>query len=309
MRIVFMGAPDFSVPILEQLVHSQHKVVAVYTQPDRPAGRGRGLSYPPLKEAATALGLEVYQPPSIKSTSAVDSLLELHPDVIVVASFGQILPSQILNAPQFGCINIHPSLLPKYRGPTPIATAILSGEEVTGVSIMLMDEGIDSGPILAQRSVEIMPQDTTASLTAKLARIGADLLTQTLPRWFSNSIKPQPQPEGEATHTKLISKDDGDIDWQLPAYRIWRQVRAYHPWPGCYTTWCGKRLKVIDAIPMPGDRGEPGTAFPLEKGEAGVQTGEGILMLLVVQLEGKKQMTAEDFLRGQRGFIGTLLPS
>lgn len=309
MRVVFMGTPDFAVPALEQLISSEHRVAAVYAQPDRPAGRGRATSAPPVKRVAADKRIDVRQIRSFKEAGAVESLAEIEPDAIVVAAYGLILPPEVLGIPPFGCINIHPSLLPRHRGPTPIPAAILAGDDRTGVSIMLLDQGVDSGPVLAQRKVEIAPQDTTGTLTEKLSRIGADLLMQTLPRWLSRSIDPQPQREEDATYTSLISKADGEIDWKLPAYRIWRRVRAYNPWPGCYTAWKGKRLRVDDALPMPGDRGEPGRVLPLDEGEVAVQTGEGILMLLTVQLEGKKRMCADEFLRGQRDFIGSLLPS
>ena len=303
-----MGTPDFAVPVLEHLIVSEHQVVAVYSQPDRPAGRGRAASSPPVKRVAQEHGLDVHQIPSFKEAGAIESLAELAPDVIVVAAYGLILPPEVLAIPQFGCVNIHPSLLPRRRGPTPIPAAILAGDDRTGVSIMLMDQGVDSGPVLSQREVEIVPQDTSGSLTTKLSQAGAELLMETLPRWLSKSIAPQPQREEDATYTQLISKTDGEIDWKLPAYQIWRRVRAYNPWPGCYTTWKGKRLRINDALPMPGDRGEPGRVLSLDEGEAAVQTGEGILMLLTVQLEGKKQMCADEFLRGQRDFIGSLLP-
>ncbi len=309
MRIVFMGTPDFAVPALERLIASEHRVAAVYAQPDRPAGRGRATSIPPVKQVAQEHRLDVRQIHSFKEAGAVESLAELAPDVIVVAAYGLILPPEVLAIPPYGCINIHPSLLPRHRGPTPIAAAILAGDEWTGVSIMLMDQGVDSGPVLDQRRVEIAPQDTTGTLTEKLSQVGADLLMETLPRWLSKEIAPQPQREEDATYTRLISKADGEIDWKLPAYQIWRQVRAYNPWPGCYSTWNGKRLRINDALPMPGDRGEPGRVLPLDQGEVAVQTGEGILMLLTVQMEGKKQMCADEFLRGQRGFIGSSLPN
>ena len=307
MRIVFMGVPQFAVPALERLISGEHNVVAVYTQPDRPAGRGRLPSFPPIKRTALEHGLEVRQVARFAEDAAVASLAELSPDVIVVAAFGQLLPRRVLDVPPFGCINLHPSLLPRHRGPTPIPSSILAGDEWTGVSIMLLDEGVDSGPILAQRRVLIAPQDTTDSLTDKLSQVSAQLLEETLPRWLSCSLTPQPQPEEGATFTKLISKGDGNIDWQSPAVYIERMVRAYYPWPGCYTTWRGKMLKIVLAAPITGDEGEPGRVLALPRGEVGVQCGEGILRLQRLQLEGKREMAADDFLRGQRDFVGSLL--
>ena len=285
MHIVFMGAPQFAVPALERLISGEHTVVAIYTQPDKPAGRGRMPSFPPIKRVALEHGLEVRQVESFAEADAAASLAELSPDVIVVAAFGQILPPRVLAVPPFGCINLHPSLLPRHRGPTPIPSSILAGDEWTGASIILLDEGVDSGPILAQRRVLIAPQDTTDSLTDKLAQISAQLLEETLPRWLSRSLTPQPQPEEGATYTRLISKGDG------------------------YTTWRGKMLKIVLAAPITGERGEPGRVLSLAGGEVGVQCGEGILRLQRLQLEGKREMAADEFLRGQRDWADMVLPS
>ncbi len=311
MRIVFMGTPEFSVPILEQLIGSEHQVVAVYTQPDRPAGRGRTLTPSSVKTVALAHGLPVLQPASLKGTAEVAELDELKPDAIVVAAYGQLLPQPVLDIPAFGCLNVHPSLLPKYRGASPIAAAILNGDEETGVTIMLLDAGLDSGPVLAQRAIAIEPDDTTESLGGKLARLGAELLVQTLPRWFDRSLTPEPQDETSATYTKLVAKEEGEINWQLSAVELWRRVRAFYPWPGCYTRWRGKQLKLLEAVPVTGGEGlEPGRVLSLsleQEAVVGVATGAGILGLRRVQLEGKKAMEAADFLRGHRDFIGDRL--
>ncbi len=309
MRIVFMGTSEFGVPTLERLVASEHTLIAVYTQPDKPAGRGRSLSLPPVKKMAIEYGLEVRQPNSFKEPDALASLAQLNPDVIVVAAFGKILPEEVLNMPPFGCINIHPSLLPRHRGPSPIQGAILGGDACTGVTIMLMDIGIDSGPILAQKRVPIEPEDTTEALITKLAHIGALLLEDTLPCWLSHAIIPKPQNDDDASYTKSISKEQGEIDWNFTALDIWRRVRAFQPWPGCYTRWQGKALKVVDAFHLPGAQGEPGRVITLAGGGIGIQTAEGILELLRVQLEGKRKISAEEFVHGQRDFIGALLPS
>lgn len=308
MRIIFMGTPDFAVPALQQLLSSQHQLVAVYTSPDKPAGRGRELSPSPVKRVALERSLEVRQVRSLKDENAVASLAQLQPDVIVVASYGLILPKKVLAIPPCGCINLHPSLLPCHRGPTPIPAAILASDAETGVSIMLMDEGIDTGPILSQQKVLIAPDDTAGSLTDKLAQLSARLLMETLPVWLSGSITPKPQREADATYTKLLDKADGEIDWRMPAVDIQRRVRAFHPWPGCYTRWRGKTLKVMAATPLPGKRGTPGQTMPTEGG-VGIQTGDGMLLLRQVQLEGKRPMDIDEFLRGQRDFIGSTLPS
>ena len=314
MRVVFMGTPGFAVPPLEYLVLNQYQVVAVYTQPDKPAGRGRSLVSPPLKRVALARKLPVVQPVSLKSAEVVAQLAEFHPDVIVVAAFGQILPQSVLDIPGCKCINIHPSLLPKFRGASPVASAILAGDDFTGVSIMLMDRGLDTGPVLARAQIPISAQDTTGSLTAKLSLIAAQLLLEVLPRWSRGELAPQPQSEAEATYSGPISKEKGEVDWRLSAVGIWRQVRALQPWPGCYTRWQGRQLKIIEAVPLPAIRAlEVGQVVALtsateSKGAFGVSTGEGILGVLKVQLEGKRAMSAAEFLRGQRQFIGAILP-
>ncbi|MCL0046376.1 methionyl-tRNA formyltransferase [Dehalococcoidales bacterium] len=308
MRIVFMGTPEFAVPCLEQLMLNQYQVVAVYTQPDKPAGRGRSLVSPPLKTVALTWKLPVVQPVSLKRPEVVAQLAGFHPDVIVVAAFGQILPQSVLDLPGYGCINIHPSLLPRFRGASPVAAAILAGDEFTGVSIILMEKGLDTGPILARAQIPISPQDTTGSLTAKLSQIAARLLQEVLVSWERGEITPQPQNEAEASYCSSISKDEGEIDWHLPAIDIWRRVRAFHPWPGCYTWWQGRRLKIIEAVPLAEETTvEVGRVVALTTG-FGVYTGDGILRALTVQLEGKRAMAATEFLRGQRQFIGTILP-
>lgn len=309
MRIVFMGVPEFAVPALVRLANSEHEVVAVYTTLGKPSGRGRGISELPVKHVAEEMGLEVRQVESFKKVDDVVGLANLKPDIIVVASFGLILPPAVLDIPPYGCLNLHPSLLPLYRGPTPIPAAILAGDDVTGSSVMLIDKKIDSGPILAQRKVPIEPSDTTKSLTAKLATVSTDLLMETLPGWLSRSIEPRPQRHEDATYTKMLSKKDGDLDWKLPSTELWRRVRAYYPWPVAYTLWNGKGLRILGAIPQQGQLAEEGRVLDLGHGEVGVQTGGGILKLARVQVEGKKEMGITEFVRGQRSFIGSLLPS
>jgi len=310
LRIIFMGSPEFAVPSLEHLILNQYQVAAVYTQPDKSAGRGRSLFSTPVKRAAVAWKLPVMQPASLKEAEAVAQLAGFDPDVIVVAAFGQILPQSVLDIPSYGCINIHPSLLPRFRGASPVTSAILAGDEFTGVSLMLMERGLDTGPILARAQISISLQDTTGSLTAKLSLIAAQLLLEVLPRWLRGELTPQPQNEAEATYSAPISKEEGEINWHLPAIDIWRRVRAFHPWPGCYTRWRGRQLKIIEAVPLPGERTlEIGQVVAMEGAKAafGVCSGSGILGVLKVQMEGKRAMSAADFLRGQRQFIGTIL--
>ena len=316
MRIVFMGTAKFAVPSLEHLLLNQYQVVAVYTQPDKPAGRGRFLTPSPVKRTALTWNLPLEQPLSLKKAEVVEQLAGLYPDVIVVAAFGQILPQTVLDIPRYGSINIHPSLLPRWRGASPVAAAILAGDESTGVSIMLLDRGMDTGPVLARAAVPIAAQDTTGSLTAKLALTAAPLLQEVLVRYLRGELNPQPQDNTKATYCSQISKEEGAIDWHQPTIDIWWRVRAFHPWPGCYTSWLGKRFEIIEAVPMPGETTlEPGRVVALvpATGEAkaafGVYTGNGILGVVRVQLEGKRAMLAVEFLRGQREFIGTILPS
>ena len=310
MRIVFMGTPDFAVPALERLIAGNYEIAAVYTQPDKAAGRGRMVEEPPVKKAALPHHLTVLQPANFKSTETRKQLALLKPDVMVVAAFGQILPQSVLDIPAFGCLNIHPSLLPKYRGVAPVPAAILNGDEFTGVSIMLMDKGIDTGPVLTTVHVPVLPQDTADSLMKKLANTSAQLLLDTLPGWFRKEIKPHPQNDAEASYTKMLTKEAGEIDWKLPAVQIWRQVRAYQPWPGSFTWWQGKQLKILEAEPLAGEgASEPGTVVPVKtEGTAfGVSTGDGVLGVKKVQMAGKKAVDAAEFLRGQRQCIGAKL--
>jgi len=308
-RVVFMGTPDFAVPILESLIHSPYHVVAVYSQPDKPAGRRQRLTPPPVKELAIKQKIPVIQPKTFKSAEVVGELANFKPELIVVAAFGHILPKEVLSLPKFGCLNVHPSLLPQHRGPSPVANTLLCGELLTGVTIMLMDEGLDSGSILAQKKVGISSVDTTGSLTAKLAHVGAELLMEILPKWIGGELEPKPQDESQATYSKLITSKDGEIDWHLPAVELWQRVRAFNPWPSCYTWWQGKRLKIHKATllsePAKGKIGEV-VALP-EPPKVGVVTGEGILGLCQVQLEGKREIPIADFVRGQRNFIGSIL--
>jgi len=308
-RLVFMGTPEFAAPVLEALV-GQYQVVAVVTSPDRAAGRGRKVKFSPVKKTALAHDLPLLQPPSLRQTEAAAELRELAPDVIVVAAFGQILPPEVLAIPPHGCLNVHASILPHYRGAAPIAAAILAGEEQTGVTLMFMDEGMDTGPILAQARCKIEPQDTTGSLSVKLAHLGTDLLVETLPRWLDGQIAPQSQDDSLATYCQIITKKDGLLDWSLPATALWLRVRAYHPWPGTYTYWRGKLLKILRARPVTisPSSGKPGRVISVDDGVA-VVTGTDALLLEEIQLAGKKALAAQEFTRGQRDFIDSVLGS
>lgn len=308
-HIVFMGTPQFAVTILESLVRSSYRVAAAYTQPDKPSGRKQRLTPLPVKEIAVKHQIPVVQPMTIKSTEVVRELASFKPELIIVAAFGQILPAEVLSLPKSGCLNVHPSLLPRHRGPSPAAHALLCGELLTGVTIMLMDEGLDSGPILAQKEVGISSTDTTGSLTAKLAHAGADLLMETLPQWLGGELEPKPQDETQATYSRLITNEDAEIDWHLPAVELWQRVSAFNPWPSCYTRSQGKRLKIHKtALLSKPAKGRVGQVIALrEPPGIGVVTGEGILGLCQVQLEGKRAMPVADFVRGQSDFIGSIL--
>jgi methionyl-tRNA formyltransferase len=309
VRTVFMGTPQFAATVLESLLCSSYQVAAVYTQPDKSAGRGHHVVSLPVKKLALERKIPVIQPETFESNEVVDKLASFQPELIVVAAFGSILPAGVLCLPRFACLNVHASLLPRHRGPSPVPNAILCGDELSGVTIMLVDAGLDTGPILAQEKVGISFMDTTGSLGAKLANVGAELLLQTLPRWLEGQLKPQAQDESRATYSKLITSKDAELDWHLSALELWRMVRAYNPWPSCYT-WCqGKRLRIHKAIPLGDGRvGEIGKVIALaEQPGVGVVTKQGTLGLCQVQLEGKRAMSVADFVRGKRDFIGSVL--
>jgi methionyl-tRNA formyltransferase len=312
VRIVFMGTPEFAVSSLEELVLDGHQVAAVYTRPDRPAGRGLKPSPPPAKRVAVRLGLPVLQPASLKTAAVASELADLKPEAIVVAAYGQILPPPVLAIPEFGTINVHPSLLPRYRGASPVAAAILAGDGFCGVSIMLLDAGLDTGPVLARAQIPIAPGDTTGSLKDRLSLLGARLLAEVLANW-PGDLKPRPQDEAGATYSGTIAKETGKIDWRQPAVTIWRQVRAYQPWPGAYTSWQGKRLEIIEAAPLKeAVTARPGQVMdlpPSGKAAFAVATGDGLLGIIKLQLEGKKPMAAAEFRRGQRQLAGAVLAS
>jgi methionyl-tRNA formyltransferase len=306
-RVLFMGTPPFAVPSLVALAED-YDVVAVVTQPDRPARRGRRLTAPAVKRAALSLGLPVFQPASLREQEAIAQLRELKPRLIVVAAYGQILRLPVLSIPPAGVLNVHPSLLPKYRGASPIVGALLAGEDQAGVTIMLMDEGMDTGPIIAQRVVDIAPEDTAGTLRERLSEVGAELLVETVPRWLTGTVEARPQDEMQASYTKLVTKEEAVLVWSLPALDIWRRVRAYNPRPGARTYWGDQQLKILQARPETNycGAGQPGEVVELSSGPA-VVCGRGVLLLEEVQLAGKRAMDIEDFVRGQRDFVGARL--
>ncbi|MDP2728838.1 MAG: methionyl-tRNA formyltransferase [Dehalococcoidia bacterium] len=314
MRVIFMGTSQLSVTILEALVGAGYEIVQVYTRADKPAGRGRQPTPPPVKEAALRLGLPIYQPTTLRTPAEVERLQQLRPDLIVLAAYGRLIPPEILAIPPLACLNVHPSLLPRYRGPSPITAPILAGDKETGVTIFVLDENMDTGPILAQRSIPISPEDTGESLSDKLARLGAQLLLDTIPLWAKGEIRPQPQDHSQATYTHILKKEEGKLDWSQPAVDLWRQVRAFQPWPGAYTTCKGQILKVLACQPILSPvEGEQGSVLlvpdPKDAGKRlpAVQTGQGLLVLRRLQLEGRRPLEAHVFLQGVRDFVGSRL--
>ena len=303
--IVFMGTPDFAVPVLRALIE-QHRVLSVITQPDRPAGRKRQLQQSPVKQVALEHGIPVFQPEKIRRPEAIEELKQWQPDVYVVAAFGQILPQTVLDIPPHGSLNVHASLLPRWRGAAPIQAAIRTGDKETGITIMKMDAGLDTGPILTQRALRIMPDETGQSLHDRLAAIGADLLVATLPGYLDGTIKPQPQNDSRATYAPTLKKEEGQIDWTQDAAAIERQIRAYTPWPGTFTTWQDKQLKILSAATGSGSA-QPGTVTATENGEVAIGTGDGLLYPHQVQLAGRSATTIAEFVNGHPALINSRL--
>ncbi|MBZ5575717.1 MAG: methionyl-tRNA formyltransferase [Acidobacteriia bacterium] len=298
MRLVFLGTPAFAVQTLERLVEAGHTVLAAVTQPDRPRGRGQHAAAPPVKEAALRLNLPVYQPERVRHPEAVDYLRALAPEAMVVVGYGQIIPQTVIDMAPLGIINVHASLLPKYRGAGPIQWAILNGETRTGVTTMRIDAGLDTGDMLLKAETEIGPEENAVELGRRLAAMGADLLLQTLEGLRKRTITPQPQNPSEATHAPLLKKEDGILDWRQPAAALHNRVRGLQPWPGASTTFRGQTLHVWRARPHAGQSPAPGRFLSLKPPV--VSCGAGSLELLEVQLEGRKRIAAADFANGQR---------
>ena len=306
MRIVFMGTPPFATEVLDTLISAGHSISTVYTQPDRRSGRGRHLITPSVKQYAIGRNLPVIQPTKLGSSSQdIEHLASFKADVAIVCAYGQILPQQALDIFEYGCVNIHPSLLPSYRGPSPVATAILNGETETGVTIMSLDAGMDTGPIFDQKRVKIQANESCTVLTNRLFKMGADLLLDTLDKHIKGKIQPIKQDDSKATYTHFFSKKDGLINWNLGSKNISLLVRAFNPWPGAYTFLNGKMLKIIDALPVSYPVLNAGI-ISVEK-KIYVGTGEGTLQINNVQLEGKKNTSGEDFARGRADINGLSL--
>ncbi len=319
MRVIFMGTPDFSVGTLEALAAAGHDVCLAVTQPDKPKGRGGKMQYTPVKEKAAAYGIPVYQPKKVRDPECVEELRKYHADVIVVVAFGQILPKSILEMTPYGCINVHASLLPKYRGAAPIQWAIIEGESVTGVTTMQMDEGLDTGDMIMKTVVPIADDETGETLHDKLADAGAKLCVETLKALEEGTAKREKQGESPTAYAKMLTKDLGNIDWKQPAVKIERLIRGLNSWPGTYSRWDGKVMKIWRAeVVRDGEDTEdggtgqpedvlPGTVTAVGKNDFEVQTGDGTLRVLEVQMPGKKRMDTGAFLRGNSMKPGDVL--
>jgi methionyl-tRNA formyltransferase len=312
-RIVFMGTPEFAVPALEALVAADDVVVAAaVTQPDRATGRGQRVAATPIKAVALRHAIAVHQPETLRDPRIREELGRLVPDLIVVAAYGKLLPRAILNLPAQGCVNVHASLLPRHRGAAPVQWALLEGDATTGVTIMRMNEGLDEGDILLQRTEPILATDTATALGTRLAHLGARTLLETIRGLKEGSIVPRPQDPSQATLAPRIRKEMGRVDWCEPAHFLERKVRAFQPWPTAYTSLCGRQLKILKAavratVPPPEGRRAPGMVVEIASDGIAVATGDGILVLRMVQLEGKKALSAADFLRGHPLAFGDVL--
>ncbi|MCP3058202.1 methionyl-tRNA formyltransferase [Myxococcus sp. K38C18041901] len=302
-RIVFMGTPDFAVSSLEACF-DLGDVVAVVTQPDKPKGRGNTVTAPPVKELAVARGVPVFQPAKLRTPPFVEELRRFSPDICVVTAYGRILPKDILDLPPKGCVNVHGSLLPRFRGAAPIQWSIAHGDTETGVSLMVMDEGLDTGPVLAMKRLPIGPEDTSATLYPKLAALGGEVLREFLPAYLSGALKPVPQPSEGMVLAPIIEKEEGKLDFTRPAIALERRLRAFTPWPGAFTSMGGKLVKV-HRVKVADGKGAPGTV--LSAGAEGIEVacGEGSLVLLDIQLEGKRVMKAAEFLTGHKLAVGS----
>ena len=308
LRAVFMGTPSFVLPALDALADIPGvEVVAAYTPPDRRRGRGQAVEASPVKARAESLGIPVAQPRTFRDEAVVVELSQLRPDVIVVAAYGRLLPPETLAIPRFGCLNLHPSLLPRHRGPAPVAGAILAGDRCTGVSLMLLDEGMDTGPVIAQRERRIGESDVAADLTEQLFADGAELLAQTLPGWTDGSMRAVPQDHERATYTAKLERADGLADWEMSADTLSRRQRAYTPWPGLYTNWRDKEMKLLEVAAFPGAGMEPGMVGEVNGASIAIGTGDGSLAVRRLQMAGRRATSDEEFLRGYPEFMGSRL--
>jgi methionyl-tRNA formyltransferase len=298
LRTIFMGTPEFALQTLQGLIDAGCNMVGVFTQPDRPKGRGKQLAAPPVKELALQHGIPVYQPLKLRQPEAVADVQALAPDLIVVVAYGQILPKSVLDIPRYGCINVHASLLPKYRGAAPINKAIIDGEATTGITTMYMDVGLDTGDMLVKKSLTIGPQETAGELHDRLALLGREAMDETLRRLCAGTLQREPQEDALSSYAPMMKKEDGHIDWSCSALQVHNKVRGLDPWPGAYTTCNGELLKLASTSVEMGNGGTPGSVVAANKNGVRIACGEGTLLVRELQLAGRKRLAAADFLRG-----------
>lgn len=323
-RIIFMGTPEFAVPSLKALIAAGENIIAVITQPDKPKGRGRILTAPPIKDITLKYNIPAFQPEQIKDETFVTTIKDLSPDIIIVVAYGKILPKAILSLPPNGCINVHASLLPKYRGAAPINWAIINGETNTGITTMLLDEGMDTGNILLTERVGISSDDTASSLHDKLMNIGAELLIETINSIKSKTVRPVKQDDTQATYAPMLKKEDGRIDWSMNAQKIRNLIRGFNPWPGAYTRWEGLQIKIISANTVLSSQDQfseliattgqlqcltekHGTILKISAEGILIATGKGTLLIVELQPENKNRMTASEFIKGYKIAKGQIL--
>ena len=308
MKVVFMGTPDFSVPTLEKIIEAGHEVIGVVTQPDKAKGRGKKVVYSPVKEKALEHNLPVYQPRRAREPEFIEQMQALNPDIMIVVAFGQILPKAILDIPKYGCVNVHASLLPKYRGAAPIQWAVINGDAVSGVTTMQMDVGLDTGDMLLKAEVPLAEDETGGSLFDKLSTLGGELLIETMKKIEAGDIHPEKQDDSQAgEYARTLDKALGNVDFSMSAAAIERLIRGLNPWPSAYTFYNGKTMKLWKAEVVSGTDAKPGEIISVDKQSFTVQTGEGGLRILELQLEGKKRMDAGSFLRGCALNVGEML--
>ncbi|MEG3594576.1 MAG: methionyl-tRNA formyltransferase [Chloroflexota bacterium] len=308
MRLIFMGSPKFALPVLKNLIESRHDLVGVYTQPDKPSGRGKKMNSPAVKLFAKGLGFDVYQPSSLKDPKTCQEISELKPSLIIVAAYGKLIPKELLSIPQYGCWNLHPSLLPEYRGPSPVVSAILDGKTSTGVTLMQMDEGLDTGPIIDQEKLKLNITGSAEEFTEKLFAMGGELLIKNLPNLINGNMILRQQTNSLATTTKLVKKSDGLINWKDTAEHIIRMERAYRNWPGIYTKWKNKTIQILEIKNIKSDQvyESPGKVEKLEN-KLIVQTAKGGVIISKLKMEGKREVDSLDFISGYPDFINSQL--
>jgi len=306
LRIIFMGTPDFSNQVILELIENKYNIISVYTQPDKKVGRKQEIQKSPVKITAEKNNIPIFQP--LKLREEIENIRKLHPDLIIVAAYGKIIPQEILDIPKFKCINIHPSLLPKYRGASPLQNTLLNGEKETGTTIMLMAQEVDAGDILAQEKTKILPEERLPEFSQRMSNLSAKLLIKILPDWVNGKINPQKQDDSKATFCQMLDKKDGQINWNESAQEIFNRYRAFYPWPGIFTFWKEKRLRLTEIELSKKDYSDKKIGEIFQKiDNVYIQTGKGALKLKRIQLEGKKELTIDEFKNGYPNFLKNVL--